>query len=132
MIDKVLDKKSTKEEIKKELKRRRERDSQMVKGIFRFHEVPGGTLRFVFKAYKEDPVERYDLVDGTIYTIPLGVALHLNTNVWYPQHAYQLDKDGKPQMQIAKKIRRASFQSLEFMDINENQTEADIMVANPL
>ena len=129
MAEKKLTKNSTKEEIKKELKYRRDRDRQNVKGIFRFNECEGGTLSFVYRAYKEDQVERYDLVDGQIYELPLGVARHLNTNVWYPQHAYLMDKDGKPQMQINKKINRASFQSLEFTDIKENQENADIVTA---
>ncbi len=129
MAEKKLTKNSTKEEIKKELKYRRDRDRQNVKGIFRFNECEGGTLSFVYRAYKEDQVERYDLVDGKIYELPLGVARHLNTNVWYPQHAYLMDKDGKPQMQINKKIHRASFQSLEFTDISQDQENADIVTA---
>ena len=97
----------------------RDKDREKVRGIFRFHEVPGGSMSFVFRKYKEDPVERFDLVDGEVYTIPLGVAKHLNKNCWYPLHAYALDEHGKPTMKIGQKVRRCSFQSLEFVDIDD-------------
>lgn len=112
-------KEAIKKEVKPSLKFQRDRDREIVRGIFRFHEVPGGSMSFVFKAYKEDPVERFDLVDGQIYSIPLGVAKHLNKNCSYPQHAYQLDEGGKPVARIGKMIRRCSFQSLEFVDVEE-------------
>jgi len=130
--DKALNKKMSEQEIKKEIRRRRDRDRTKVKGVFRFHEVPGGTLSFPFYAYEGDEVEHYTLTDGKIYEIPLGVARHLNTNCWYPEHAYVLDENGTPKMQMNKKVRRASFQSLEFMDIDEHQADADIVTARPV
>ena len=107
----------------------RDKDREKVRGVFKFYEVPGGSCSFVFKAYKEDPVERYDFVDGEIYTIPLGVAKHLNKNGWYPEYGF-IPGDSKTQtaygasiggsapnfMRVAKKVRRFGFQSLEFMD----------------
>lgn len=110
-------------EIKKDqkvnLRYLRDKDREMVKGIFRFHECPGGTMSFVFKVYKEDPVERYDFNDGDVYTVPLGVARHLNKNLWYPVHAYAMDENNKASMKIGQKVRRCSFQSLEFVDIED-------------
>lgn len=97
----------------------RDKDREMVKGVFRFHEVPGGSLNFVFKAHKDDQVERYDLLDGQIYTIPLGVARHLNKNVWYGVHSYSTDEKGLPLQKIGQKVRRCSFQSLEFIDVED-------------
>ncbi len=94
----------------------RDKDREIVPGIFRFHEVPGGTLSFVCKLHPGDPVERFDMVDGQVYNIPLGVARHLNKNLWYPQHSYAVDETGKPLQKITTKIRRASFQSLQFVD----------------
>lgn len=94
----------------------RDKEREKVKGIFRFHECPGGTMSFVYQAYKEDQTERYDLTDGEVYTIPLGVARHLNKNCWYPVHEYALDDNGKSLMRIGTKVRRCSFQSLEFVD----------------
>jgi hypothetical protein len=105
-----------KENLARNLPAMREKDRQMVKGIFRFHEVPGGVLSFVFKKYKEDQVEKFSLVDGEIYTIPLGVAKHLNNDCWYPVHQYSSDEVGMVSMKVGQKVRRCSFQSLEFMD----------------
>ncbi len=108
-----------KDELKKKLKIQREKDHEMVKGVFRFHEVTGGSITFPYRAYKGDPVENYTLVDGQVHSIPYGVARHLNKDCWYPQHVYQMDAEGKPQMKIGKKVQRCSFQSLEFMDTDD-------------
>ncbi len=105
----------------------RDKDRQMVKGIFRFHEVPGGSLSFSFKCWKEDPVERFDMVDGAVYTIPLGVAKHLNKNVSYSEYGFLQGESGTigafshagHVMKVTKKIRRCSFQSLEFIDLDD-------------
>ncbi len=97
----------------------RDKDREPVRGIFRFHEVRGGRLEFVYRKYKQDEVERYDLVDGQTYTIPLGVAKHINKNMWYPIHSHALDEDGKSSVRIGEKVQRASFQSLEFVDLDD-------------
>lgn len=112
-------KKETKTEQKKSFKYMRDKDRENVRGIFRFYEVPGGSFSFVFKKWKEDPLERFDLIDGQVYTIPLGVAHHLNKNGWYPVHAYAVDEMGKPLMKIGQKVRRFGFQSLEFVDVED-------------
>jgi hypothetical protein len=111
--------KDKKEVTKQSLKYARDKDRELVKGIFRFYEVPGGSMSFVFKVYKEDPVERFDFVDGEVYKIPLGVAKHLNKNGWYPVHVHSMDEIGKPSMRIGQKVRRFGFQSLEFVDIED-------------
>ncbi len=103
----------------KTLKWRRDRDREIVKGMFKFYEVPGGQLSFVYRAYKEDQTERYDMVDGHVYSIPLGVARHLNKNGWYPVHAYTMDEHGVPKMKVGHKQRRFGFQSLEFVDMDD-------------
>ena len=114
---------------RKNLRYQRDKDREMVKGIFRFYEVPGGTMQFSLKLYKEDHVENFTLNDGEIYTIPLGVARHLNKNGWYPIYGYipgevRVQQGFGPGngMQIAKKVRRFGFQSLEFID-HEDLTE---------
>ena len=101
------------------LKHLRDKHREPVRGKFIFHEVPGGSMSFVFREFKEDDVERYDLVDGEIYTLPLGVAKHLNKNCWYPVHTYAQDEFGKSVQKIGQKVRRCSFQSLEFVDIED-------------
>ena len=121
-----------KKNLKQNLKYQRDKDREKVKGIFRFYEVPGGTLKFVFRKYKQDPVERFCMVDGEIYTIPLGVAKHLNTNGSYPIHAFTQSEGGIPSMKIGKRVRRFGFQSLEFVDIDDfpNAAEEIITVEN--
>jgi len=101
------------------LKYLREKDQEKVRGIFRFHEVQGGTLSFVFKCYKEDPIERFDLKDGSVYTVPLGVAKHLNKNGWYPVHENFFDENNKMGTRIGQKVARFAFQSLEFVDVDD-------------
>lgn len=108
-----------KESVKANLRYQRDKDREMVKGIFKFYEVEGGGMGFVFKQYKEDPVERYDFVDGQVYTIPLGVAKHLNRSGWYPVHSFMQDEYGKATMKIGQKVRRYGFNSLEFVDIDD-------------
>jgi hypothetical protein len=100
----------------KKLKYLRDKHRQKVKGIFKFHEVPGGQVSFFFREFKQDPIERYTLCDGQVYEIPLGVAKHLNKNCWYPVHAHKLDENGNPDVVVGAKVKRTSFQSLEFMD----------------
>lgn len=118
----------------KSLKNRRDRDREMIRGIFKNYECAGGALSFVYRAYKDDPIERYDFVDGQIYTIPLGVARHLNSNCWYPVFDYYKDGNDTVQMsqhqptmggmwdrpsyvqRVRQKVHRYGFQSLELFD----------------
>ncbi len=106
-----------------EMKKMREKDHKVVKGIFRTYEPRGGSMTFSFKKYKGDDVLKYTLVDGEIYSIPLMVAKHLNQNCSYPKHSYVLDADGKPSVEVGKKVPRCSFESLEFQDI-QSETAA--------
>lgn len=113
-------KKSKESEVSSQnLKYQRDKDREMVRGIFRFHECPGGEMSFPFKKYKQDPLETFKFKDGEIYTIPLGVAKHLNTNCAYPTYTYKNNERGLPEMTVSEKVRRCSFQSLEFVDIEE-------------
>jgi hypothetical protein len=102
------------------LKVQRNKDSQPVKGVFRFHEVPGGGVSFCYKIYDGDEVQRYDLIDGQVYTIPFGVARHLNKSGKYPVHEHTMGENGKPSMKIGRMVSRYAFQSLEFMDLDED------------
>lgn len=114
----------------KSLKFQRDKDKEMVKGIFHYYECPGGCMSFNFKKYKGDQVQRYDLVDGKVYTIPLGVAKHLNTNGSYPVHKHAQDEQGNVSMKIGQKVNRFGFQSLEFMDIDDlpERSERDAII----
>lgn len=107
------------EDIKRNLEIQQAKDKELVKGLFKFYECPGGSLSFVYRKYKGEKVKRYDMVDNKVYTIPLGVAKHINSNIWYPVHAYATDENGAPSQRISQKIKRCGFQSLEFMDIDD-------------
>jgi len=111
---------------KPSLRYQRDKDREKVRGIFKYYEVPGGSVSFVFKEYKEDDVERYDFVDGSIYSIPLGVAKHLNKRGWYPVHQYIKTEEGGTAMRVGEKVRRFGFQSLEFVDVEDLTPEPDI------
>jgi hypothetical protein len=103
----------------------RDKERVKVKGIFRFHEVPGGVMEFAFRKFKGDPIEYFKLTDGKVEEIPLCVARHLNTNCFFPAYTYRTNEAGLPVMAISEKIRRCSFQSLEFNDI-ENVENAGV------
>lgn len=93
-----------------------EKDHEIVKGKFIYHEVPGGEVGFPFKKYRTDKIETYKMKDGEVYSVPRMVAKHLNTNCSYPAWNYKSDDQGRPVMSIAENVRRCSFQSLDFID----------------
>lgn len=111
---------------KLDLKKERDKDREIVKGLFKYYEQPGSFLKFNFKKYKQDQIEEYILWDNQVYSLPLGVAKHLNTNGWYPEYSYHKDDSSvkigmNPSlgniMRMSQKIRRFGFQSLEFTDV---------------
>jgi len=97
-----------------ELKKQREDDHKMVKGVFRCYEPRGGSFTFCFKKYKGDQNLKFTMVDGETYDIPLMVAKHLNQNCWYPRHTHVLDANGCATVDNNTKVKRCSFESLEF------------------
>jgi hypothetical protein len=103
----------------KDLEYMKAKDKELVKGVFKFYEVPGGSMDFIYRKYKGQKPERYSMIDGKVYTIPLGVAKHLNNDCWYPVHAYAMDENGSRSQKISQKVKRCGFQSLEFMDIED-------------
>jgi hypothetical protein len=121
--------KMTKEILKKEIAKKKERDSEMVTGIFKNLEAPGGSVRFVFDIYGEG-LKNYELFDGERYTIPRGVARHLNNGCFYKEYRHLKGEFGDQgiragyndgslkaeNMYSTRKVHRFSFQSLEFMD----------------
>jgi hypothetical protein len=127
--------KISREDLQKQLERRRARDEELVSGIFKNNEDPAksggrGKLVFSYKFYKNQPYEVYELFDGEKYTLPRGVARHLNNNCYYKQYqqlpgaeagvATAINPDGRLNttlsMQASKKIHRYAFHSLEYMD----------------
>lgn len=106
----------TKEQLAKELEKKRMEDREMVRGTFRYHEQPGFHLKFCFLKYKGDPLEVYDLQDGETYTIPLGVARHLNSSGFYPSYEYIKDHTGNHTTKMTRKVNRYSFISNDLED----------------
>ena len=107
----------------------RKKDSEMVRGVFKFYEVPGGSMSFSYRKYKEEPIKRYDMIDGQIYTIPRGVAKHLNNNCWYPEYDFIKGEDARTAYAIKNKVHRCGFQSLEFMDESDSEEQIIVEVA---
>lgn len=129
---KVVEKKepveSPRDNIKKEREKKRlaqrEKDLEKVKGVFRFYEVnmPDATLSFNFRKYREDDIERYDLVNNKMYELPRMVAEHLVQNGKYVVHKYAKDKDGNTSMRVGEVKHRFGFESLEFMgNVSQNE-----------
>lgn len=112
------------------LKMQRDKDREPVKGIFKYHENQGGVLKFSIKLYKEDQVETYELVDGGIYTLPRGVATHLNKNTFYPVYEHSRvakDVTGIPELKVRQKVYRTGFYPLDFVDVGEQEQQANLV-----
>lgn len=128
MSEQAQEPKKTKETVKPtNLQYQKDKEAEMVRGIFRFYEVPGGQMEFVYRKFK-GPIEKYTMVDGQVYSIPLGVAKHLEKNVSYPIHSYMQDESGKPTQRIGQKVKRCGFQSLEFIDIEDLSSVANSII----
>lgn len=124
--------KRTKEEAARWIAEMRERDSEMVAGIFQNKENPGGSVSFSLKIYPGDDFVPYEFLDGERYLIPRGVARHLNNNCYTMEYQHIDDKSGeigglrsairtqglnsKTTMAAHKKKHRFAFLPLEFMD----------------
>jgi len=111
----VNSKKQRIEELAKKLEYECERDKTMINGVFHYHERPNGLLEFSFMKYKGDRIEKYSLMDGHQYTLPLAVVNHLNKNCSYPIHQHAVDANGVPIVRIGKMVRRCSFSNTDFM-----------------
>ncbi len=112
------------------LKKMMEEESRMVKGIFRFHECPGGDAKISMKKYPGTPL-KFHFRDGEKYTVPLWVARWLNgydacavkrngkiDSCGYPIHENAIDRvSGRTLVQVGQIRRRMGFESNEFMSI---------------
>ena len=80
-------KKITREELARQIKKNRDRDAELVTGVFKNLENPAtnggrGSVVFSYKFYSDDPNTVYELCDGERYTLSRGVARHLNNNCY--------------------------------------------------
>ena len=104
----------------KEMKWEADRDMEMVSGVFKYHENPGDTMKFWFRAHAGQEIEKYELKDGEVCKIPLAVARHLNKNCWYSVDQHVIDKQtGLPSIEVGKKIRRCSFYPFGYVDLDD-------------
>lgn len=139
-------KKLTREELAKQLERMRDRDAEIVTGVFQNLENPAGNggrgaVMFGYKAYKNDPFIMYELCDGERYAIPRGVARHLNNNCFYREYQHLPGEfgtqgirggmaDGRlkaQNMQMSRKVHRYAFRSLEYMDDDTDMIQTNII-----
>ncbi len=91
----------------------READAQMVTGIFHNYETPGSGATVCYKKYPGEAVFKQAFQDGEKYTIPMGVAKHINS-CHYPVHKYITDDAGRTLPIIGQKIKRYAFTPTEF------------------
>lgn len=131
-----VEKRNSVSEHAKSIEAARERDHDTLTGIFRYLDYPGGTLRFHYKKYKYDPLERYELQDGRKYSLPRMLVRHINTGISYTEykHLSQYSSGTTPvfsgkntgavsggtaapdDMYAVHKKRRCEFVPIEFMD----------------
>jgi len=119
--------KSKRQLHEEDMHRRWVEDSKLVRGIFRNHEIPGTSVTFPFRKYKQDAVKEYTLMDGQIYELPRAVATHLNNNCQYTIHKHATDENGKPIAIVGTKIQRFSFYPTDFSDVNSDTPKIDII-----
>lgn len=135
-----------KDEFRKKIEKMRERDNELVTGIFKNLENPGATIEFTFKLYAGDDYVHYELKDGERYQIPRGVAKHIANNCYIKQYKQLGNQFGgnftnganiqmgthdgslrnAPTWQIETKKHRFAFQSLEYMDDSMDFNQSDI------
>lgn len=142
--------KMTKEQLAKEILKLRDRDKETVTGIFKNLENPArdggkGSVTFGYKAYPGDQYIMYELWDGERYSLPRGVARHLNNNCFYKEYSHLSGEFGQQGirggfadgrlnsnnqtagMKVAKKIHRYAFMSLEYMAEDEDFTPTNLI-----
>lgn len=138
-LNAALEKKISKVEAQKRIEKEREKDYEMVTGIFECKE-PGKTkLEFRFKKYPGEEFKLYTLHSGKPYRLPRMVARHLNSGIYYVEykrlnlpngmatdvHMGGVADDHSPEsrMYAQTKIKRTEFKSLEFMEDDLNTKE---------
>lgn len=122
------------------LQKKKERDSELVSGIFQNLETRGGGLYFSIALYPGDEFKSYELRDGERYRIPRGVARHLSTDCYHLEYKHLQGHSGQvgmraaandgrlhaDKMQAKRKVPRFAFNSLSFDDDDLDMNMADI------
>jgi hypothetical protein len=147
-------KKMTRDQLKAHVKSLRDKDNELVTGVFQNLEnrATGGSkgaLVFSYKAYAGDPYEFYELHDGERYQLPRGVVRHLNTNCFYREYHHLnnaalggnnvagdtplrvgVASDGrlqKQQYQASRKVHRFAFHNLEYMEDDGDMAQTNLI-----
>lgn len=104
-----------KEDAKKKIAAMREKDNEMVTGIFKNRDGEK-EISFSYGKYKEDGTSVYKFEDGKTYTIPRMVADHLNESTAVAKREYGVNPDGTQSLQtiIRQKHKRYEFISTNF------------------
>lgn len=105
-----------KKEEKSLLQEAWEKDSKLVKGVFRNLETPGMALKFSFRKYPQDRLTKYLLEDGKEYDLPVAVVKHLNSGCSYMVHKYAQDSAGKILPMVGKRVSRYQFQPSSYLE----------------
>ena len=108
--------KSNAAKLKSKLEAVMKKDLKVVRGMFKNHEIVGGSIKFIFHRYKEVGTQKYEFRDGEIYSVPYMVAEHINTNCAYKVHEHYRNDENKVQMRIGSKVQRFSFVPLDFTE----------------
>lgn len=104
-----------KRKASEEIEKCHKEDSRAVKGVFKNIECPGGDLEFAIRLYRGDPIRKYHLIDGESYTIPFGVAKHINRQCKYKKSTHLIDTNGRPIVGAGNPIDRYQFVSQDYM-----------------
>lgn len=131
-------KKMSPEQVQALIRHMRDRDAELITGIFHNFETPAssetrGAVRFVYAAYPGETLDSYELWDGERYSLPRGLVRRLKTECYMPiydrvkdpiaaqQGVLQGAADGRmrsmaPEMKVIRKKHRFGFSILDFMD----------------
>lgn len=93
-----------------EEKTKREKLGRMVKGLFKFHEKPGGVLKFSYRLpWKGAAWKQYELHDNMTEEIPYALAEQLLNKGKIPIHKNVKDEMGRPMKVVGKYRSRYDF-----------------------
>jgi len=136
-------KKMSKEEVQALIRRMRDKDAELVTGVFQNFETPSssdtmGAVRFVYAQYPGEQLNSYELWDGHRYSLPRGLVRRLKNECYVPiyervtdpvmsqQGVLQAVADGRlrtpnTQMKVARKKHRFGFSIMDYMDYEMEQ-----------
>lgn len=93
----------------------RRRDQEKVTGVFRYVELPGGSVDLHYRKHKGEKITKYCMIDGETYTVPRGLADQINDNCKYFEASNVMDAQGNYILHSkAKKIQRMMFTPSQF------------------